>query len=68
MQTEARTQARFYDMTQQDADAAPNVVSGIISILDHDSENTENVCTRVWRVEERHYGRGTFICICYASR
>ena len=37
MQTEARTQARVYAMTQQDADAAPDVVTGIISILDHDA-------------------------------
>ena len=32
-----RTQARVYAVTQQDADAAPNVVTGIISILDHDA-------------------------------
>ena len=37
MQTEARTQARVYAVTQQDADAAPYVVTGIISILDHDA-------------------------------
>ena len=37
IQTEARTQARVYDVTQQDADAAPYVVTGIISILDHDA-------------------------------
>ena len=37
MQTEAHTQARVYAVTQQDADAAPDVVSGIISILDHDA-------------------------------
>ena len=37
MQTETRTQARVYAMTQQDADAAPDVVTGIISILDHDA-------------------------------
>ena len=37
IQTEARTQARVYAMTKQDADAAPDVVTGIISILDHDS-------------------------------
>ena len=37
MQTEACTQARVYAMTQQDADAAPDVVTGIISILDHDA-------------------------------
>ena len=37
MQTEARTQARVYAVTQQDADAAPDVVTGIISILDHDA-------------------------------
>ena len=37
MQTETRTQARVYDVTQQDADAAPDVVTGIISILDHDA-------------------------------
>ena len=37
MQTEARTQARVYVVTQQDADAAPDVVIGITSILDHDA-------------------------------
>ena len=37
MQTETRTQARVYAVTQQDADAAPDVVTGIISILDHDA-------------------------------
>ena len=37
MQTEARTQARVYAVTQQDADVTPNVVTGIISILDHDA-------------------------------
>ena len=37
IQTEARTQARIYAVTQQDADAAPDVVTGIISILDHDA-------------------------------
>ena len=37
MQTEARTQARVYAVTQQDADAAPDVVTGIISILYHDA-------------------------------
>ena len=37
MQTETRTQARVYVVTQQDADAAPDVVTGIISILDHDA-------------------------------
>ena len=37
MQTEARTQARVYAVTHQDADAAPDVVTGIISILDHDA-------------------------------
>ena len=39
IQTEARTQARVYAATQQDADAdvAPDVVTGIISILDHDA-------------------------------
>ena len=37
MQTEARTQARAYVVTQQDADAAPDVVTGIISILEHDA-------------------------------
>ena len=37
MQTEARTQARVYAVTQQDADAAPYVVTGIIYILDHDA-------------------------------
>ena len=37
MQTETRTLARVYAVTQQDADAAPDVVTGIISILDHDA-------------------------------
>ena len=37
MQIEPRTQARVYAVTQQDADAAPDVVIGIISILDHDA-------------------------------
>ena len=37
MQTKTRTQARVYAVTQQDADAAPDVVTGIISILDHDA-------------------------------
>ena len=37
IQTEARTQARVYAVNQQDADAAPDVVTGIISILDHDA-------------------------------
>ena len=37
IQTEARTQARVYAVTQHDADAAPDVVTGIISILDHDA-------------------------------
>ena len=37
MQTETRTHARVYVVTQQDADAAPDVVTGIISILDHDA-------------------------------
>ena len=37
MQTEARTQARVYVVTQQEADAALDVVTGIISILDHDA-------------------------------
>ena len=37
MQTETRTQARVYVVTQQDADTTPDVVTGIISILDHDA-------------------------------
>ena len=37
MQTEARTQARVYAVTQQDADATLDVVTGIIYILDHDA-------------------------------
>ena len=37
LQTEALTQARVYAVTQKDADAAPDVVTGIISILDHDA-------------------------------
>ena len=37
IQTEPRTQARVYAVTQQDSDAAPDVVTGIISILEHDA-------------------------------
>ena len=37
IQTKPRTQARVYAVTQQDADATPDVVTGIISILDHDA-------------------------------
>ena len=37
LQTEAHTQARVYVVSQHDADAAPDVVTGIISILDHDA-------------------------------
>ena len=37
MQAEARTQARVYAVTQQDADSAQDVVTSIISILDHDA-------------------------------
>ena len=37
IQTEPRTQARVYAVTQHKADAAPDVVTGIISILDHDA-------------------------------
>ena len=37
IQTETRTQARVYAVTQQEADATPNVVTGIIYILDHDA-------------------------------
>ena len=42
MQTETRTQARVYVVTQQDADAAPDVVTGIISNLDHDAYTLVN--------------------------
>ena len=37
MQTEIPSRARVYVVTQQDVDAAPDVVTGIISILDHDA-------------------------------
>ena len=37
IQIEARTQAKVYVVTQQDADAAPDVVTDVISILDHDA-------------------------------
>ena len=37
MQTKTCTQARVYAVTQQNADAAPDVVTSIISILDHDA-------------------------------
>ena len=36
IQIEPRTQARVYVVTQQEADVTPDVVTGIISILDHD--------------------------------
>ena len=42
IQTKPRTQARVYAMTQQDADAAPDVVTGIISILEHDAYTLVN--------------------------
>ena len=42
IQTEAHTQAIVYVVTQQDADAAPDVVTGIISILDHDAYTLVN--------------------------
>ena len=37
MQTETRTHASVYAVTQQNADAALDMVTGIISILDHDA-------------------------------
>ena len=37
MQTETRTQAKVYAVTQHDVDVAPDMVTGIISILDHDA-------------------------------
>ena len=37
MQTKTCTQARVYAVTQQDANGALNVVTSIISILDHDA-------------------------------
>ena len=37
IQTEPRTQAKVYVVTQQDADAAPDVVTRITSILEHDA-------------------------------
>ena len=37
IQPEPRTQARVYAVTQQDADAAPDMATGMISILDHDA-------------------------------
>ena len=36
MQTETHSQARVYAVTRQDANVAPHVVTGIISILDRD--------------------------------
>ena len=42
MQTETRTQARVYAVTQQDANAALDVVTGIIFILDHDAYTLVN--------------------------
>ena len=37
IQPKPRTQARVYAVTQQDVDAAQDVVTCIISILDHDA-------------------------------
>ena len=37
IQTKPRTQARVYVVTQQDADAAPDVITGMISVYDHDA-------------------------------
>ena len=37
IQTEPRTQARVYAVTQQDANATADVVTGMISILEHDA-------------------------------
>ena len=42
IQTEARTQARVYAVTQQDADAALDMVTSIISILEHDAYTLVN--------------------------
>ena len=28
----------------------------------------QRMCVPEWRAEERHYGRSTFICLCYASK
>ena len=37
IQSGIRTQARVFSVTQQEADASPNVITGMISVYDHDA-------------------------------
>ena len=37
IQSGTRTQARVFTVTQQEADASPDVITGIISVYDHDA-------------------------------
>ena len=37
IQSGARTQARVFTVTQQEADASPDVITGMISVYDHDA-------------------------------
>ena len=37
IQSGARTQARVFSVTQQEADASPDVITGMISVYDHDA-------------------------------
>ena len=37
IQSGTRTQARVFTVTQQEADASPDVIIGIISVYDHDA-------------------------------
>ena len=37
IQSSIRTKARVFSVTQQEADASPNVITGMISVYDHDA-------------------------------
>ena len=37
IQSGTRTQARLFTITQQEADASPDVITGMISVYDHDA-------------------------------
>ena len=37
IQSDTRTQARVFTVTQQEADASPDVITGMISVYDHDA-------------------------------
>ena len=37
IQSGSRTQARVFSVTQQEADASPDVITGMISVYDHDA-------------------------------